>query len=172
MQAGDRKGRPYAELEVRCVSAAGWGHPALRKARKCLRRVVEDADPYGWYGKKCGGRRWAAARAAPTHCRKGIGKVTGIVRDLLLFFCRKGGMVALGQAFYVYKKNYATFPRIFCLHNNVENSVDNVQNPLCGAIFRRLLFWRRREDTLTFLKVVSLFVRLRRRTCHKTKNAI
>ena len=49
-------------------------------------------------------------------------------------------MVAPERAFYVYKRNYATFSRFFCLHNNVENYVDNVQNPLYGAIFRRLLF--------------------------------
>ena len=87
-------------------------------------------------------------------------------------FCEKRRVMAPVILFYVYKKNYATFPQIFCLHNDVENYVDNVQNPLWKADFMGLRFCYKKGDCLTFSPLIPIFVRTWRRTCQNGKNAL
>ena len=87
-------------------------------------------------------------------------------------FCEKHRLMASDLLFYVYKKNYATFPRIFCLHNDVENSVDNVYNPFCKADYRRLPLCYQNRNCLTFCCLISLFVIPGPGTCQDGKNAV
>ena len=84
----------------------------------------------------------------------------------------KHRVVTLHILFYVDKKNYATFSGFFCLHNNVDNYVDIVQNPLQKADFMGLPFCYKLVKCLTFSILISIFVRLWGGTCQNGENAV
>lgn len=65
-----------------------------------------------------------------------------------------------------------TFWADSCLHNDVDNSVDNVQNPICKANFLRLRFCYERRKCLTFSQLIPFFVSEDRSYCQTAQNAL
>ena len=135
-----------------------------RRSAPTVRRGV-GTPPYGYWGLVRAGR--CGHRSLQRNALQGGTHVSRRSPSR-----EKRRLMAPGILFYVDKKNYATFSRIFCLHNDVENSVDNVHNPFYKADFIRLLSCYKNGSCLTFLNLIAIFVRESPGTCQNRRNAV